>query len=161
MSLGDILGNAASGGLLGLLGPFLTEGIGVVRGHFEHKRALEMLRLQTEAKNAEAAGAIAQAREAGAAAAFTASITADAATQGESRWVKDLRGATRPALTWTSLVASILCGALGIENQLTLALNAYTGMTIAWWFGQRAIDRSGIAWQAGKFNARVVSTPTK
>lgn len=153
----SIAGNVASGGVLGLLGPLLTGGLSLFKGHLEHKRGMELLKLQSEAKTAEAASAIAVAREAGAAAAFTASITAEGAINGEHRWVKDLRGMTRPGLTWAGLLASIACGSFGVQNELTMAVNAYTGMMIAWWFGQRAIDKVAIYWGAGKIEGKVVS----
>ena len=161
IDLGSIAGSVASGGLLGLLGPVVTGGFGLLKGWVEHKQQVALIKLQSEAKTAEAASAIAVAREQGAAAAFTASIQAEGGISGESRWVKNLRGITRPGLTWLGLLASIVCGICGVQNELTLALNGYTGMMIAWWFGQRAIDKATIVWGAGSIKGGVASGPTK
>lgn len=162
--MGDLLttlGGAASGGIVGLAAPLLTASFNLFKGHLEHKRSMELIKLQSEAKNAEAASAIAVAREQGAAAAFTSAIQAEGGLAGESQWVRDIRGANRPVLTWAGLIISAICAACGIVNELTIALNAYTGMMIGFWFGQRALDKSTLTWSSGKIAGQVTSKTTK
>lgn len=157
MSFFDLLGNAATGGVLGLLGNALSFGMNYLKARQDHANQIELIKLQSEAKTAEAASAIAVAREQGAAAAFTASINAEAGLSGESRWVRNWRGINRPLLTNAGLLASIVFGAFGIENDMTVAVNAYTGMMVSWWFGQRAIDRSSISWGTKSISGSVAS----
>jgi hypothetical protein len=157
----SILGAAGGGGLLGILGNAASLGIGMLKGHLEHKRTVELIKLQADAKTAEAASAIAIAHEQGAAAAFTASIQAEGNITGESRWVKNWRGSTRPGLTSFGLLASVIFGLFGIENGLTLAINAYTGMMIAWWFGQRANDKLSLSFGSKLSTGTVSATASK
>lgn len=155
------LTGAAGGGVLGLIAPFLNAGLGMLKGHFEHKRQIELVRLQTDAKTAEAAGAIALAREQGANAAFTSAIQAEGAITGESQWVRDVRGAIRPVLTGTGLLITSGTGIAGIVNPLTIGIATITGTMVGFWFGQRALDKSMLVWAGGKFTGSVTSKTTK
>jgi hypothetical protein len=155
IDIGSALGSMATGGVVGLFGPIVTGGFGLLKGWVEHKQQVSLIKLTAEANTAQAASAIAVAREQGAAAAFTASIQSESASSGEHSWVKDFRGCTRPGLTWLSLIASIICGISGIENDLTLAINQHAGMMMSWWFGQRAIDKASISWGAGSIKGMV------
>lgn len=157
----SLIGSVAGGGLLGLAGNALSLGLNIWKAKVEHRQQVELLTLQSEAKTAEAASAIAVAREQGAAAAFTASIQADGTISGEHRWAKTFRAVTRPGLTWTGLLVAAICALAGIDNPATQLLDAYTGMMLAWWFGQRAIDRSTLTWGSKIATGRVAASPTK
>lgn len=157
----SLIGSVAGGGLLGLAGNALSLGLNIWKAKVEHKQAVELLKLQSEAKTAEAASAIAVAREQAAGAAFTSSIQAEGALGGEHRWAKTFRAITRPGLTWTGLLIAAVCALFSIDNPATQLLDAYTGMMLAWWFGQRAIDRSTITWGSKIATGKVASGPTK
>jgi hypothetical protein len=161
MNWTDIIGNVASGGLLGLVGNVASFGMNWFKSKQEFEHQTKMLQLQSEAKTAEAASAIAVAREQGAAAAFTASIQAEGLISGEHKWAKTFRAITRPGLTWAGLVSSIICGLFSIENDLVMATNIYTGMMISWWFGQRQIEKSSIRWGSGITKGSVSSGATQ
>lgn len=170
MDWSSVIGNVASGGLLGLLGTALGEGIGYFRRkqEFEQKLALsrderETLKLRGELTQAEVAGMLARAREEGATAAFVASQQAEQSLKGEHRWVTSFRAFTRPGLTWfgvgTSAVFVLFPPTSVIGQELASTLNVYSGMMIAWWFGQRAVDRLIISWGNSVANGYLGSRP--
>jgi len=148
MNWTDILGNVASGGLLGLLGSAFGEVVGFYKRKQEHAQFIERTRLEGELNAAKTSGEIAVARERGAAEAFTESQRAETALRGEHRWVTSFRAFTRPGLTWTALFITFYFGVFPPTNEpgitLAMTVGTYTGMMIAWWFGQRAIDKSTI-----------------
>lgn len=157
----SILGNVASGGLLGLLGTAFGEVAGFYRRKQEHTQFIEKTRLEGELNAARTSGEIAVARERGAAEAFTESQRAESALRGEHRWVTSFRAFTRPGLTWFALLITFYFGIFPpvTEPGITLAMTVgtYTGMMIAWWFGQRAIDKSGITFGNKTANGNVIS----
>ena len=144
----SILGNVASGGLLGLLGTAFGEVAGFFRRKQEHSQFIERTRLEGELNAAKTSGEIAVARERGAADAFTASQRAEFALRGEHRWVTSFRAFTRPGLTWTALFITFYFGIFPPSAEpgitLSMAVSTYSGMMIAWWFGQRAIDKTSM-----------------
>lgn len=158
-SIADILGNAASGGLLGVIGTIGGEVIGFFKRKQEHSQWLDKAKLQGELDAAKTAGELAVSREKGASEAFAASQVAEGNLKGEHRWVTSFRAFTRPGLTWTSLLASIIFGFFPPSSQMGMEvvamLNVYTGMMIAWWFGQRAMDRAVTSWSGGGINGKV------
>ena len=157
----SILGNVASGGVLGLVGNALSFGLNYFKARQEFAQQTTLIKLQSDARMAESASAIAVAREQGAAAAFASSIQAEGGISGEHRWARTFRAITRPGLTWSALLATITCAVFSIDNSMTAGLDAYTGMMVAWWFGQRAIDRSTITWGTAATKGQVASAPTK
>jgi len=169
MDWGSILGNVASGGVLGLLGTVVSESIGFFRRKQEFTQRLalaqderETLKLKADVTAAEMAGLLAKAREEGASNAFIASQRAEAAIKGEAKWVSTLRGFTRPGITWYGLVLTtafvIFPPSSTIGQELAVTVNIYTGMMISWWFGQRAIDKGAISWGNRTAGASVNST---
>jgi hypothetical protein len=153
----SLIGNVATGGLLGLLGNALSFGMNYFKAKQEHGFRMAEMQRQADIQNAKTAGDIAVAREKGAADAFTASIQSDGRVKGASTWVVNLRESTRPVLTHGGLLASIIFGLFSIENALSVTVNCYTGMMIAWWFGQRAMDRSQLSWGNSTTNATISS----
>lgn len=165
MNLGDIIGNVASGGLLGLLGNACSFGMQYLKDRQTHGFRMAELEAQAKADAARTAGEIAVASEKGAADAFTASIAAEAAIRGESRWVTNGRACVRPVLTLVLLLLTALqwftttdadLRAYIATNVVVVAVAAVT-----WWFGQRQLDRATIQWGAGTINGSVSRRLTK
>jgi hypothetical protein len=167
----DILGNVASGGVLGLLGTVTTFVMGYFQRRQEHAQTLERerlvmerLRVQGEVDAARTAGEVAVARESGAAAAFTESVRAERSLRADSRWVCDLRASVRPALTFVLilLTAIIWFSTDDVELRQYVATNVVVTAVAAvtWWFGQRQLDRSQVSWGAGGIQAQVGSQPS-
>lgn len=165
--LTDILGNASSGGLVGLVGGLATGVLNYFKQKQEHSFKIEEMKLGASLQAAKTAGDIALAREAGAAAAFTASQDADASITGTSTWVADLRGFTRPGLTWffTFALFTIITVSAFVPDWLAEApplvsfgvtmITDTTGMMIAWWFGSRQIEKRMTVWGNKNANASV------
>lgn len=160
----SILGNVASGGLLGLLGTGVNFALGYFQRKQEHTQRVEMLKLEADVTAAKTAGDVAVARESGAANAFTASQQAEASIGRSYRWVEAVRGLTRPFLTvLLILLATILrysadeaTKAYIDQNIIVTAVAAVT-----WWFGQRQLDRQTTSWGNKTAGASVSSTPNK
>lgn len=149
MNWTDILGNVASGGLLGLLGTGVNFALGYFQRKQEHAQRIESLRLEGELNAAKTAGDVAVAREQGAAGAFVASQQAEANIGRSYKWVEAVRALTRPGLTLLLvLLATILrysadeaTRAYIDQNIIVTAVAAVT-----WWFGQRQLDRQTTSW---------------
>ncbi len=159
MDILSILGDTATGGLLGMLGNVIDSGISYFKSRQEHKQKLEWaiqeretLRLQVDLAAAQTAGNIVEFREKGAADAFTESIKAEAAlsTQKMSRWVTDIRGITRPALTVLCLFISSLMyffpPTSEAQNFISTNMIVMTFTIISWWFGQRSMEKLSVTW---------------
>ena len=157
----SILGNVASGGVLGLLGSAFGEVAGYFRRKQEHSQLIERTRLEGELNAARVSGDIAVAREQGAADAFTESQRAEAGLRGEHRWVTSFRAFTRPGLTWVALLFTFWFGVFPpvSEPGITLAMTVgtYAGMMIAWWFGQRAVDKTTVRFGNAAAHATISS----
>lgn len=170
MNWTDILGNVASGGVLGLLGTGLNFALGYFQRKQEHAQRMawaveqrETLRLQGELTAAQTAGEVAVARERGAADAFTASQQADSKVGSSYRWVDAVRGLTRPALTL--ILLALTCIFYFNTDEATMSYIAQNVVVtsvaaVTWWFGQRQLDRSTTSWGAGSVRAQVSSKPT-
>lgn len=149
MSLLDILGNVASGGLLGLLGTGVNFALGYFQRKQEHQQRVEMLRLEADVHAARVAGDVAVAREAGASGAFVASQQAEAQIGRSYRWVEAVRALTRPGLTLLLVILATL-----LRYSADAATRAYIDQNIivtavaatTWWFGQRQLDRQQTSW---------------
>lgn len=176
MNFSEIVTNAATGGVLGLVGTALGEIAGFVRRRQEHSQRVELakeeratLLVKADVTAAELAGALAKVREEGASAAFTAAQQAEATATGGHVWAQTLRTITRPGLTWISYLSTMATTlALLIwptTNEAVLALvasmQAYTGMAFSFWFGQRGIEKSYIVWGSRSTAGQVQSGATK
>ena len=149
MNWTDILGNVASGGLLGLFGT----GVNFVLGYFqrkqEHAQRIESLRLEGELNAAKTAGDVAVAREQGAAGAFVASQQAEVNIGRSYRWVEAIRALTRPGLTvMLVILAAVLRYSADDATRSYIDQNIVVTAVAAvtWWFGQRQLDRSTTSW---------------
>jgi len=164
--LADILGNASSGGIVGLIGGITGGVLNYFQSKADRAFKLEEMKLTATLNAAKTAGDIALAREAGAASAFTTSQKADLATQS-SGWVSNLRGFTRPGLTWFFTIALFTIISVSVfaptwlldappllEFGVTMITDT-TGMMIAWWFGSRQIERQTRSWGNSAASASV------
>jgi hypothetical protein len=167
MNWTDILGNVASGGVLGLLGTAVNFGLGYFQKKQEHRQRLEWaveeretLKIKGQLQAAQTAGDVAVARERGAADAFTASQVAEQRLPRSYQWVAAVRELTRPGLTLllVSLAAFMRFSADDAtrayidQNIVVTAVAAVT-----WWFGQRQLDRSTSTWGNATAGASVSS----
>jgi len=157
-SLANLIGNISTGGILGLVGSI---GSGVLN-YFQTKQAhgfkIEEMKLGASLEQVKTAGQLAVAREDNAGKAFTASQQADAAIKGASGWVANLRGSTRPLLTWTFCMGTFIIIAMSaflpqwlvdapplVELGISMVVDM-TGMMIAWWFGSRQLEKCQTRW---------------
>ena len=157
MDLTSLLGPAA-GGIIGLVGGIATGVLNFFQKKQDHAFRIEELKLNASLEQVKTAGEITLARERGAGEAFTASQNADASITGTSTWVANLRGFTRPGLTWFftfALFALIVITLLAPEwlkdapPLLAYSINMVTdtcGMCVAWWFGSRAVEKQARTW---------------
>jgi hypothetical protein len=149
MNWTDILGNVASGGLLGLLGTGVNFALSYFQRRQEHAQRVEMLRLEADVHAAKTAGDVAVAREQGAAGAFVASQQAEAQIGRSYLWVEAVRALTRPGLTLLLVILATI-----LRYSADTATRAYIDQNIivtavaavTWWFGQRQLDRSTTSW---------------
>jgi uncharacterized membrane protein YraQ (UPF0718 family) len=184
--MASILELAANPLLSGLTGGLLSIGTGVLQ-FFQKKqdnahqlllkdKERELLQLTANLDAARLAGALAQAREVGASAAFVASIENEGRIRGEHKTITSLRASVRPVLTYVyqaaffitigtailawfkawvpeaSIEPLVQFGVVSIVNTATL--------TISWYFGQRAQDRVSVAWGNTQAGASVGPKPT-
>jgi hypothetical protein len=166
MSWTDILGNVASGGLLGLLGTAVTFGLNYFKAKQEHAQRIEFARLEGELNAARTAGEVAVARERGAADAFTQSLRAEANMGKSYPWVSAVRELTRPCLTFFLMIMAFVFFFYKGELNATQAYIAQNIVVTAvaavtWWFGQRQLDRSTVSWGNRTAGASVSSGATK
>ena len=166
MNWTEILGNVASGGVLGRLGTAVNFGLGYFQRKQEHAQRIETLRLEGELNAAKTAGDVALAREKGAGDAFTASVKSEAALPRSYAWVAAVRELTRPGLTFLLVALSFVFffykGPLN-DTQAYIAQNIVVTAVAAvtWWFGQRQLDRSTTSWGNKAAGASVSSAPNK
>lgn len=127
----DMLFNAGSGGLLGMLGSFATAFLRLREKKMDYAQQLAMA--EVAGKNAEAAASWN---------AFQASQTSAASDMKAdvSPWAADVRAVTRPALTLLLVLASLWLTANAPQAARAEAIQAIqllTGTAVAWWFGSR------------------------
>ncbi len=164
MTFTDILGNVASGGLLGLLGTGVNFALGYFQRKQEHSQRLEWAKIEGELNAAKTAGDVAVARESGAAQAFTASVESEGKLPASFRWVDAVRALTRPGLTLLLIVLTwVLYYSSDADTQAYIAQNiVITAVaSVTWWFGQRQLDRSTTSWGNKTAGASVTSGPKK
>jgi hypothetical protein len=149
MNWTDILGNVASGGVLGLLGTGINFTLGYFQRKQEHTQRIEMLRIEADVNAAKVAGDVAVAREQGAAGAFVASQQAEANIGRSYPWVEAVRALTRPGLTLLLVIlATILRYSADDATRSYIDQNIIVTAvaSVTWWFGQRQLDRSTTSW---------------
>jgi len=167
MNLADLIGNVSTGGALGIVGSLGSGILNYFQTKQEHGFKIEEMKLGASLEQVKTAGELAVARESNAGQAFTASQNADASIAGASSWVSNLRGATRPLLTWVFTFASfaIVAATVFIPDWLVEApplltvgigmVLDMTGMMISWWFGSRQIEKHMTRWGNNDASASV------
>jgi hypothetical protein len=185
--MASILEIAASPIFSGLTGGLMSVATGVLQ-FFQKKqdnahalaladKERERLQLVSNIDAARLAGVLATTREAGAAAAFTASIEAEGRLRGEHKLIASLRASVRPVLVYGYQLAFFISLASAllawwqqwapeaelvplIQYMVVSVINTAT-MTVSWYFGQRQMDRAGIAWGNATTSASVRPTAPK
>jgi hypothetical protein len=152
----EILGNVASGGLLGLLGTAVNFALGYFKQKQEHRQRLEWakderetLALRGQLTAAQTAGDLAVAREKGAGEAFTASVEAEGRIASSYRWVDAVRALTRPGLTFLLVVLAAFLrfsADAGTRAYIDQNIVVTAVAAVTWWFGQRQLDRATTTW---------------
>lgn len=168
----NLLEIAASPLFSGLTGGLMSVATGVL-SFFQKKqdnahalamadKERERLSLMANLDAARLAGNLALAREMGAGAAFTASIESDGRLRGEPKIITGLRASVRPMLTYGYQLAFFCTLGLAllawfkqwapeaeleplVQYMVISIINTAT-MTVAWYFGQRQMDRVTTQW---------------
>jgi hypothetical protein len=128
----ELLFNAGSGGLFGMVGSLLTSWMRLKEKRVDNEFQLQLMEKQTASAEAIAAWS-----------AFSASQTASASdmTEKVAPWAANVRAVTRPALT-AFLVVGAFVAVLVIEDPAVKAnalqsFQMLAGTSVAWWFGSR------------------------
>lgn len=128
----DLLFNAGTGGLFGMIGSLLTTWMRLKEKKLDNQFQLELMDKQFASAEAVAAWS-----------AFTASQTASASdmTEKVAPWAANIRAVTRPALT-AFLVVGAFIAVLIIDDPVVQAnalqsFQMLAGTSVAWWFGSR------------------------
>jgi hypothetical protein len=149
MDLGDLIGSAAKGGLLGLGGSVATQVIGYFTAKQQAKDALEaksvdyahaveMAKLGQAGADIEAHAAQALAKINGDIANLQASIADQTALGGRvSQWAADALALFRPGLTTLLVLGALAFGLISRTSDAFSALVELAGLSVAWWFGSR------------------------
>jgi len=132
----DLLGAAASGGFLGVLGSLATTWFRLKEKREDNAHQIALA--EVAGRNAEAAASWQ---------AFAASQTASASDMNEkvSPWAANWRAVTRPGLTLILVVASVGLTAFApaeVKREAIIAVHSLTGTAVAWWFGSRMATAS-------------------
>lgn len=156
MDWGSILGNVASGGVLGLLGTAVSTGLSIwqareVRATKREEAAArqEEIKLMMTADAAKAAASLKETQEAAAGRAMEASITADSNSHGSSDWVQDVKALVRPALL---AILTIFTAVFYFTTENTLVKESIVSSSVtlwftvvSWYFGQRMVSQGSLA----------------
>lgn len=144
--------NAATGGLLGLLGSCATGIVGIfqARTQFEHEEKmadfeLKRITLNTEAARQLAADQLNALVEKNSGDAFTASQIAGNSFNNIPGWASGILSLFRPALTAFSAWLVLYCYThdVDLESRRAIVASALAlnGMAWGWWFGDRQISK--------------------
>ena len=128
----DLLFNAGSGGLFGMVGSLATTWMRLREKKLDNQFQLDLLDKQAASAEAVASWS-----------AFTASQSASASdmTEKVAPWAANVRAVTRPALT-AFLVVGAFIAILIIDDEAVKAnalqsFQMLAGTSVAWWFGSR------------------------
>ncbi len=169
MSLLDIAASPILSAALGGVSALATGVLGFFQKREDNKFALlkmdkerELTQMMANIEDTKQAGILAAIREKGASEAFTASVESEGRIKGEATWVSNLRGSTRPGLTWLYQVAFFVFfgialvalwkqwaeanDILPIIQYMVIAMINSATMTLSWWFGQRQMDKLTTTW---------------
>lgn len=150
MDIATLLGNAASGGILGALGSVASGIVSIFqqKAQFAHDEAMGALALQQIGAQSDANAKLSAEQlkivtEQGANQAFVASQSAATFT-GASPFAQDLLALWRPILTAGLIAYSFWMFprvAPEVQTQITQAYVMAGTTAIAWWFGSRQIEK--------------------
>lgn len=127
----DLLFNAGTGGLFGLVGSLATSFMKLKEKRLDNEHTLALA--ATQAASAESAAAWG---------AFAASQNAAGGevTEKVSPWAANVRAVTRPFLTLLLVLAAFVCAFLSppdVKGQTILGIITLASTAVAWWFGSR------------------------
>ncbi len=136
------------GGVVGLLGNFLTRGADIFERSLERKEKaaersheLVLLDMQMKAQREETENELLIIKQAADEATFTTSIRHDQSIRSSYKWVNAVRSLVRPTLTLGLVLASYsiyYTADVGVKAMITASLLEMTAAAIAWWFGSRS-----------------------
>lgn len=133
MNWASLLGNVASGGVLGLVGQLATGWLHIKEKAQANAHELALIEAQKGLATEQAS-----------AAAFAASQSAEAATAGNvSPWAANIKTLWRPALTLLLLVLTTgiyFSAAPEVRAEISGDVVTATTACIFWWFGSRYQD---------------------
>lgn len=130
--LTDLIFNAGSGGLFGMIGSLATTWMRLREKKVDNQFQLDLLDRQAASAEAVAAWQ-----------AFTASQSASASdmTEKVATWAANVRAVTRPALTAFlvigAFVAVLIIKDEAIQANALQSFQMLAGTSVAWWFGSR------------------------
>jgi len=132
----DLLFNAGSGGLFGMVGSLATTWLRLREKKLDNAHQLALA--EKQAASAEAAAAWA---------AFGASQNAAAAdmTEKVSPWAANVRAVTRPFLTAFLVVAALVVCFMAppeVKREAIGSIQMLAGTSVAWWFGSRMTKKA-------------------
>lgn len=139
------------GGIVGLLGNFLTRGFDVFDRHLERREKAEeraheltLLQMQMQAERQETENELLIAKQSADEATFTTSIQHDRSIKESYAWVNAVRALVRPVLTLGLVVVSYAIyysADMDTRTIITASLLEMTAASIAWWFGSRSTQK--------------------
>jgi hypothetical protein len=136
--LTELLFNAGSGGLFGMIGSLATTWMRLKEKKVDNEHALNLLDKQAASAEALAAWS-----------AFTASQSASASdmTEKVSGWAANVRAVTRPALTLLLVLGAFIAVMItpdpAAKSNAAQSFQILAGTAVAWWFGSRMTSQMG------------------
>ena len=148
----DFLLSVLTGGATGILGSLLSTGVGFLqmwqeekKADGEHKRTMEMHRLQSELRAEELENERAIVEEEQSGRIRTASYSHDQSVGPSYRWVAAILRLVRPVLTvgLIGIVAAIYFSTNDFAQRETIIQSVLymASSAVLWWFGDRATKR--------------------
>ncbi len=151
MSITDFISNAASGGILGLLGSGITGVISLfqAKGQYAHEQAMGELELrriaaQSDAQSKLSADQLRVTIEQGADASFKASQVAASAVNNLPPMLAGLLALWRPILTAGLILYSLYVYPTATAEMRQYIVESYVtagSAAVLWWFGSRQLLR--------------------
>ncbi len=148
----EMILSVLTGGATGILGSLLSSGLKFLdlwaqekKADGDHKRTMEMHRLQAELKAEDDERALEAMQAQAAADLKTASYQHDMSLGKSSRWVTDILRLIRPALT---LILVALIGVIywtvadfAMQQEIVSSTLYMASTAVLWWFGDRAVRK--------------------
>lgn len=149
MDWGAIVGNVASGGLLGLLGSAFSVVGGIIQARElrkakaeDHVREMAKLELAARIDLQKAEQSLRETEAKSIASGFDASQAADANAHGASDWVADFKALTRHVVVYMLIVLSgiifFAVADMDMRQRIVAVVLQLAAMAVTWLYGQRA-----------------------